>query len=294
MSFNFINTSMKLSDILNETPLMGYETLSDTPKSIRGDSSSISSSRSNFASRSSSFTDRRDRHMITSDMAVKRLENKFQNTPEEFYFYMVNTKEARDFTEVGKVDRNWLSKNMPAVEPHIKDHEDGITVIFTNNRGDQKVVMTPWIMAHRIAHSFGRWGSIGRRHLSQYTEAEKEIARVVDDILTENYRYIPQQYSDPIKKRFFEAIGTFKSARDNKLRADFEFLHEVFAQHIMTGGIKFNSVPDTLATGGKNAKRVYFRGDREEANDMIDTLGRTLEYYVEAMLSEAVNGIYVM
>ena len=30
---------------------------------------------------------------------------------------------------------------------------DVITVVFTNNTGDRRLPLTPWIMAHRIGHA---------------------------------------------------------------------------------------------------------------------------------------------
>ena len=81
---------MKLSDLIKEAPIAGYKTLSDKPSSKRGDPSQISKDPTSFDKRSSSFTDKRDRRLVTSETSVKRLKNLFEKTTEDFYFYMVN------------------------------------------------------------------------------------------------------------------------------------------------------------------------------------------------------------
>lgn len=293
---------MKINEVLVEAPLMGYKTLSDKPNSPRGAPTEISDNPEDFNKRSSSFKDKRDRHMVSSTPMIKRIHKKFENTDYDFYFYMVNTKEAKDFFEVGLVDRAWLEKNMPAVEPHIEDHDDGITIIFTNNSGDQKVIMTPWIMAHRIAHSMARFKKYPHRHIQSYSSAESDLNREIADILNTHYKanvHTKDIPNSPIARKFFEAIGTFKSAREGKLRNSFEFLNEVFAQYLLTGSIKFNSAPKSIkVTQNRTSRHYMFSGDSpddyEDVNYTLDSLSRTLEYWVDSMLGESQNRIFVM
>lgn len=296
---------MKINDILNEAPIAGYETLSDKPQSKRGDPSQISKSPEDFEKRSSSYTDKRDRRLLTNPISVKRMKNLFDKTSEDFYFYMVNTKEARDFTEEGFVKREWLEKNMPGINEHVGDHEDGITVIFTNNRGDQKIPMTPWIMAHRIAHAFQRitnWKMHGGREISEYSSANEAIDGTVTDILKRSYgvdtiHFRNDREAALVRKKFFEEIGTFRSARKKILRADFEFINELFAQYLITGDVKFNPLPKKIVLSkawGHDGRALYLRGDREESEAMLDMLANDMEYYVENMLSQAIGKIFVM
>lgn len=294
-----------------ETPISTYKTLSDKPSSQRGDPSEIDDRPEQFAQRSSSYTDRRDRGLLTGEKAVQRMKNLFSKTETDFHFYMVNTKEARDYTEVGLVSRDWLEANMPAISNHIGTHDSGITVIFTNNKGAAKVPMTPWIMAHRIAHAFQRGFREGRgRPINSYTEAERAIDDIVDEILKYEYNvnYIPTRsdyYRDNsgiqkyrlIKKKFFEAIGTFRSARKNMLREDFEFINELFAQYLITGENSFNPPPNKIVLSrawGNDADAVYLRGNKNTATQKLEMLARDLGYYFENMLSEAESRIFVM
>lgn len=292
---------MKLIEILSETPVADYQTYSDDERApSAGDGwsrdaddkkATIFKHPDDFAARSSSFTDKRDKTLLTNPKAVQKMKDMFANTEHDFYFYMVNSKEARNHTEVGLVDREWLEKNMKSIEPHIPDNEDGITVIFTNNKGAQKVAMSPWIMAHRIGHALNR----GKEDYSQYAEAEKSIKRITDQVLKDYYSFNPDmsnsQYYSLLKKKFYEEIGTFRSARNKKLRADFEFLNETFAQWLITSsGIKLNPVPKKLITRkawGNDSEGVWGRGDAEHANQMVQDMGEELGYIFDNMMGEA-------
>ena len=312
---------MKLIELLQEAPVADYQTFSDEPNApatTRGWGSvpdpdakkaNIFKHPEDFAKRSSSFTHKSDRTLLTNPKAVQRMKNMFANTEFDFHFYMVNTKEARHYTEEGLVDRTWLKTHMPSIESHIPDNPDGITVIFTNNKGAERVAMTPWIMAHRIGHALNR----KRDKSHSYQEADRLINRTTDEIFNNYYNYkVPNinihSYSDYdlnnrqkyslLKKKFYEAIGTFRSARNEKLRADFEFLNEVFAQWLITkSGIRLNPVPKKLITRkawGHDSEGVYGRGDEEYANQLVQDMAEELGYIFYNMMSEAIGKIYVM
>ena len=286
---------MRLCELI-ETPIAGYTTLSDKPTSPVGEPAEISTDPTEFDKRSSSYTDKRDRRLLTNPVAVERMKSLFQKTSEDFYFYVVNSKEARHHTEVGHVKRGWLEKNMPAIAPHIEDHPDGITVIYTNNKGDQKIPMTPWIMAHRLAHSFARRPD-GKHLVSEYKSASDAIDSVTDNILEYHYGVRHPNKNRLARKKFFQEIGTFRSARKGILREDFEFLNEVFAQYLITGAIRFNRPPEKMVLSkawGNDSEVYYLRNEQQDAVNMLDMLQNDLEYYIENMLSQAIGSIFLM
>ena len=308
---------MKLIELL-ETPVADYQTYSDTKDAPTGGvntwdnhtppagGAKISKDPEAFAKRSSSFTDKRDKILATNPKAVQKMKDMFANTDFDFYFYLVNSKEARLHTEVGLVSRDWLSTNMPSIEPLIPNNPDGITVIFTNNKGAEKVALSPWIMAHRIGHAV-------RNSSESYKDAERTIDRATTQILEDYYnvkkpmktydyhneyaRRSESQYR-LLKKKFYEAIGTFRSARNQNLRADFEFLNEVFAQWLITkSGIRLNPVPKKIVLSkawGHDANAAYGRGDEEYANHLVQEMGEELNHIFYNMMGEAIGKIYVM
>lgn len=67
-----------------------------------------------------------------------------------------------------------------------------------------------------------------------------------------------------------------RSARTNKIKRPYEFLYEMFAQYINSGNIKLNAVQGIL--------------DQDQA----DMLARDFGYYVDMVLGNAVNKIFLM
>ena len=123
--------------------------------------------------KSHSFRDKRDRTLITNPRSVECLKDKFNNTTHDFNMFFVNLPGAGRHAEVGilkggigEVERR-LGKQV-ADEVSRSNLEDAINVIFTNNNGAEKMVMTPWIIAHRIAHAFARVN--GRRENQPYKD----------------------------------------------------------------------------------------------------------------------------
>jgi len=315
---------MKISELLKETPIQDYETLSDKPNAPSGGNwdtppvggAKISKDPADFEKRSSSFTRDTDKTLITHPKAVQKTKNMFANTEHDFHFYFANTKEARQHTEVGMVDRDWLDKNMPSIAPHIPEHEDGITVIFTNNKGAEGVPMSSWIIAHRIAHVLARYGGYNGRQISNYTEAEKIIERYTNNIFKEYYGkdirkkdtygmnqsdYAENRNKELMVRRFYEAIGTFRSARKNNLREPFEFLNELIAQQLITStGIHFNPVPSKIVTKkawGHDRWDGSARGRQEEeeyANELVDSMKEELYWAIDAIFGQATGSIFVM
>lgn len=292
---------MRLYDLiqkLNEAPIQDYKTVGDFSKN-------------------SSFRNPRDRHLITNPSTIKRVMDKFNNTPYDFNMIFVNSPMANKHTEVGKVTTEWVLQNLgQEVYDSLMANtnmDDSINVVFTNNKGTQGVNMTGWIMAHRIAHVLGRSGGHGRKQFYSYQEAANQLHRDVSAIM-ELYgrKNIPTTYdkmagfggydsnSRTSTRRsqlsflhFMSKLCTFRSARENIVRDWFEILHELFAQYITTGEVSFNEPP---AKFGTNQTGIYYlkQEDVEDASYMIDGLANTMEIMFDGLLSEAVGSVLVM
>ena len=282
--------------LVNEMALRNHETIGDFSKS-------------------SSFRDQRDRMLITNPRSIEHVKKKFGNSPYDFDFYFVNNSKANKFTEVGLVNMDWVRKNLgdevaDRVEPNMD--QDHIQVIFTNNKGAQRKNMSAWIMAHRIGHALARNGlsqSNYRNHL--YTDLTNFIINGISDIFKEygvtnfpknenGFRKFYSNDNTPRRQQlamlyFFYHIGTFKSARDKKIRDWFEIINELIAQYLTTGRIKFNPPPKCFGGGaGGNRQNYCITGDYEYATEQVETLARDVEYYIDNVLGAVVNGILVM
>jgi len=193
----------------------------------------------------SSFTSPVDRKILSNPNAVQKIKDKFANTDFIFDMYFVNSKEGRKYSEEGEVTEDFIRNKLKLDTPINQDH---ITVFYTNNKGDQRVMMTAWIIAHRFGHVI--------RKMEGWERLQKEVDENIQRLLEEVYgRKIPRIYGllgggiggndddNKILKNFAQSIGTFKSARDKNLRNYFEFHYELLAQYITTGKISFNPLP---------------------------------------------------
>lgn len=243
--------------------------------------------------RNSSFRHEQDRKLVTNPKAIRKIKAMWKY-PEEvnFNIILINNAEANRWTEMGSVSREKLQRMFPKtiaeIEPLLK--RDEVNIIFTNNKGDQRVPITGWIMAHRFGHAL--WRNAREEHyyfnqavrtLGEHLTALMRLYGVRTTLFDRETRYLAQ------------AIGTFKSARDKKLRNAFELVHELFAQYIMTGQITFNDVPKVLKVG-RNYRSL--QGDEDDlyaANRLLQfDLPYELGKYFETACHHSVGKIFVM
>lgn len=259
-------------------------------------------------SKNSSYKDT-DRKLLTNPKAVQKIITKWDKTPVDFNFYFINSPEANRHTEVGKVDEAWLFDNMPKAMREIELKPHAVNVLFTNNKGSEKVPMTAWVIAHRLSHVFARFqGWRGQRQVHGFKEARDILLQTISTILQDGYgqRDVPSHDRSEMRgnseaivatqtliKNFYQVIGTMKSAREKNLRNAFEFSHELFAQYIITGTVKFNPIPMLIP----GRARAYFRGpegDLDYYNGLLDDCAEQLTYAFENMLHECVGSTFVM
>ena len=94
-------------------------------------------------------------------------------------------------------------------------------------------------------------------------------------------------------------ISTFKSARDNNVRTNYEFIYEFLAQFLITGHIKFNPLPDKLLInhvfGKPQYRKMQFNEhDIEYYNKNLQYLASSLENNFNALLVSMKGKILVM
>lgn len=212
--------------------------------------------------KSHSFSHAVDRKMIQHPVAVRKARKKFGLTEHILNFYFVNLPGARKFAEYGLIEPEELMKIMPQAAEEILGREgqpDGINVIFVGNAGDNRVPMTAWIMAHRIGHAIQATTRKSGRSQTEvalsWKEYEDDFKDFMGNILENVYDWdLPRNFSffskdDKALTKFFEAIGTMRSARQGNFGGrPYEFLYELFAQHITQGKISFRELPRWFGT----------------------------------------------
>lgn len=249
-----------------------------------------------------------DRRLVPHPTNQLKTAKFFEQTPYDFRLFFSNIPGTGKYSEYGPMGpneiRNSFSKEV--ADQLIDGSEDSITVLFVGNKGDSKVMMTPWIMAHRIGHAIqaGERKGGGR---GAWREAENHFFRGINELLKDFYgksttnRY-DTQVNWNLNKEYaalFNAIGTQRSSRTGQIKRPYEFLYELFAQYLGTGEIKLNPLPKQKDYGrkawGRSTQSLRLKpGQEEETQYTTEVLARDMELMFDDVLSSLVGKILVM
>jgi hypothetical protein len=249
--------------------------------------------------------DKASRGILTSPAGVEKIKKLWAKTRQDFDIYMVSTKEGWKYTEVGEVDPYFIRDKLKL---DIPINDNNITIFYTSNKGAEKIPTTAWTLAHRFGHALRR-SSKGSTY--EYSELEKllqqMIHRVAEKIYRKNLKISSYEYNQntknirEIERQVAHALGTFKSARDRKLRNVFEFTNEVVAQYIITGKVVFNrefpKILPTYFTWGnpQGPYSVQITPElQEEIDDIISYFENDVYALVDNLVDSAVGKIFVM
>jgi len=186
---------------------------------------------------------------------VEHMENEFSQ--------LLNTVPNVFWTEHGKYNEFGLIPSRPKA----------IRMIFKRNAnpGPSKIPMTPWIVAHRIAHGIFdavSQGEFAHDSINQENDVAganqmtskivAELVRIassrgVQDTLGKLIDPLDRNYTSPLywKGMVQKLMGGFRSARDGTLQ-DSEFLIECMAQFIIQGRVTLQG-PETWMTRARSS-----------------------------------------
>jgi len=249
--------------------------------------------------------DKASRGILTSPAGVEKIKKLWAKTRQDFDVYMVSTKEGWKYSEVGEVDPYFIRDKLKL---DIPINDDNITIFYTSNKGAEKIPTTAWTLAHRFGHALRR-SSKGSNY--EYSELEKLLQRMIDNVADKIYRkslktskYEYNQNTKNIRemqRQVAHALGTFKSARDRKLRNVFEFTNEVIAQYIITGKVVFNrefpKILPTYFTWGtpQGPHSVQITPElQEEIDNTISDFETEIYAWVDNLVDSANGKIFVM
>jgi hypothetical protein len=248
-----------------------------------------------------------DKKLVPHPKNQLKAEKFFEKTPYDFRLFFSNIPGTSRYSEYGPMD----PKNVEiifgdAAKDIIDGHEDAITVVYVGNYGDRKVMLTPWLMAHRFGHAI-QAGRRGKQGWHAWTEAENHFFSTVNNLLNEYYGKVGKPGGNlkfeltPEYNALFNAIGTQRSSRSNEIRRPYEFLYELFAQYLGTGKITLNPFPTNLTYGRKvfgnptrymNIKPEF--SDENERKNAAEILARDMEMMFDDVLSSSVGKIFIM
>lgn len=251
---------------------------------------------------SHSMRDPKDRKMVSNPAAQEIYRKKFGKTDQTFNLYFVNQKGAAKYAETGEVSLEWIESNLgDEVSSVVSKDNDAINVIFTNNTGDQRVNMTPWIVAHRMAHALTRGTKKNYLNIAYGDFIRQMGTEVFPNYKIDNFPKTLSGFTrDPqaqkILQLFMYEAGTFKSARDKKLRNGYEALHELFAQYIITGDVVSAKTPITFGNRNFRASLGNDIQDFEmvEYDHVVDYAFNTLYWGIDQALGSFAGKYFVM
>jgi len=144
-----------------------------------------------------------------------------------------------------KSHHNWHIVSMntrPGQIPKDVIKKDAINLVLSFAPDDQHP-LTPWMIAHQVGEALGGDRSLIAallmiiKHKLGY-EYKNEFPGRPDKEWDQHDPYL--QYDRDIIK-IIQTMGTMKSVRDNNLGDAGEFVHELFAQYVITGKITFQN-----------------------------------------------------
>lgn len=248
--------------------------------------------------KSHSFRDKTDRDLVTHPVNIQKSLDFFKDSIVDFDFFFVNKPGILKYAERGIVKWEFIRDKLRLTEKELNDLKidtDNITVFFVGNNAAEKTHMTPWTMAHRIGHAIKR--------NQQWDQYYKWLRKELDDILRLYGIRVPDLYYGSYSKTYemarrylYNAIGTMRSARLNLIKRPDEFFYEVFAQHLNSGAVKMNRLPEKLALGVGGWGRKDYRHTKqlEEVNDIVENIENTVGYYLDDVLRSVCGSFIVM
>jgi len=237
---------------------------------------------------------------------VKKVHTAFSKTPYDFNLYLLNAPDGvmsfdgkyyhtRSYDDVRKYHGLISLKNIEKFVGFVPPNsEQSITVLIASNEGDERLALTPWILAHRVAHAI-MYADRSQEHMKS-----TDLTMVLNNLTVmatstfSSLRYRMERLNPDLMQgpkdymvNIAHMIGKFKSARDGTIRDSGEFLVECFTQYITQGAVSFirfdvpNSprVPPTTPDPMLAAARAFFRENRHAPGD------RFAQVYVKPRVS---------
>lgn len=243
--------------------------------------------------------DKKSISILTNQKSVEKIKRIWSKSNHQFKLIFLRNKKAPEYIEYGKVPEEWIKENLGI---DVKQDPEVITIIFTQNLGVEKVPMTAWIIAHRFGHALAvaqyqrnqMWNTTRMSNCSfLYNEFFNQVLKDLEELTWNAYR----TKDKTAVKKVAQAIGTMRSAREGKLFRIQEFPHELFAQYIITGKVKFNDLPKQLYQA-KMYGRPYYRyklaADPEDMRYELDYLEDLYNNMIKDILDCCEGNIYVM
>lgn len=279
---------MKIEELITEAPLADYQPIGDfsKPGPFRAT----------------------DKKLVTHPVNQLKAAKFFEKTPYDFRLFFSNIPGTGKYSEYGKMSPDQIQQIFGDQAQQItQGSEDAITVVFVGNSGADKVMLTPWMMAHRIGHAIQANIRRGQSNGGTWKAAEDHFFGAVNNIIADYYgKKVTNQFNNKVNNALtkeynalFNAVGTQRSSQTGQITRPYEFLYELFAQYLGTGAVTLKPLPKQQDYGrqawGKSTQSLRLQpGAEEDSAYATEVLGRDMELMFDDVLSSLVGDILVM
>ncbi len=193
-----------------------------------------------------------DRRAITSPKWQAKLVNMFRNTVEPVNLYIANQKFLTTYQNpwpnsehadkqvvvtprlqtdsmqewAGTYNAHEFQKTFGFLPPN---YQAAINVVLTQNEGDERLPLTPWMVGHRIIHAI----ATRRTKMGSNTPAREHMTSAF--ILMQEVMAAVRRDSYLEDAEMWARISTLTSARTRKIERGGEFIVELFTQFYLKG-----------------------------------------------------------
>jgi hypothetical protein len=182
--------------------------------------------------------------LATNDKSRAKIAKIWHTSQVDVDLYLLNDASVDDRNGIlGQAIKN--SAIIPKValrKLNIIPRPDAISLLLTQNEGDQRMPLTGWMIAHRLYHALEQIGEHIKnvwhpQQLRTYPQIKKRLSRSQSFVSTTLRLAVKAggfRYSD------LQRVGTTRAARDANLSNMEELVPEAFAQYILSGKVMFS------------------------------------------------------
>ena len=245
-----------------------------------------------------------DLRMVNNPKWQLRVQNAFKNTPYKFNIYLYNGPQGRvniipqskwatekiDVRDLKNLRRYAGVQSLDFVAATIgkmpPDAHDSITVLLVENEGDARMPLTPWILAHRVAHAIFDAGQEDYRTIPEVAHRVSNVFRAMSDFINSDKLSLLLRDHDMATgldrvNAIARSLTTFRSGRMGKLANIGELVVESFTQYLVQGRVTYQH-PEL--SGGRTPvegeeKRLLHIARRE-----MSSYSRRMDQFVEFIM----------
>lgn len=240
-----------------------------------------------------------DHGILTSEKGVAKIKRLFK-APHNLNLSFIRTYGASKLVEEGEKTTEFVKEE---TGEDVEFDEEAFNVAFCQNTGAEKIPMTAWCIAHRIGHSVRESWSF-RKFFIYLKRIMIEVSGMYGIVcLYEHQTFFNDRFDNRHKamRYFAYNIGTMRSCREYNLAFTNEFAHELIAQYLICGAIKFRKMTDTIVVDRrfnwgrewKSYKRLS-TGTVEQVNDELTSAANIMNDMLYYAFENMVGTLVVM